>query len=67
MPDLKSDCWFVMGALGENEEVELPPSAVERLTRMGLVETVDGAPRLTAEGERAYIALESGDDFPGLK
>jgi hypothetical protein len=67
MPDLNEQCWGVIGALGGDKDGELLPAAVARLVAMGFVETVDGAPRLTADGERAFVALESGDDFPGVE
>jgi hypothetical protein len=65
---LNEQCWGVIGALGADDGSALPPAAIERLTRMGIVATGDdGKPRLTTYGERAYVALESGDDFPGLE
>jgi hypothetical protein len=67
MPDLNEQLWNVIGSLGFDDGSPLHAGAVARLERMGLVGTVDGAPRLTARGEEAYVALESGDDFPGLE
>jgi hypothetical protein len=67
MNDLNGECWFVIGALGSEDVSELPPAAVVRLVALGIIEWRDGAPRLTNYGERAYFALEAGDDFPGLE
>jgi hypothetical protein len=63
MPDLNEQCWNVIGTLGANGGDELPPAAVVRLAELGWR---DGRPQLTPYGERAYVVLESGDDFPGL-
>jgi hypothetical protein len=67
MTELNGECWHVIGSLGSGEDDELPPAALARLQLMGLVVLDDGKPRLTERGEAAYVALESGDDFPGLE
>lgn len=53
MPDVNEVCWAAIGALGAKSGEPLHAGAVERFTRMGLVEVVDGSPRLTAYGECA--------------
>jgi hypothetical protein len=67
MTELNVECWFVIGALGSDDDSELPPAAVVRLVAMGIIEWREGEPRLTTYGERAYFALEAGDDFPGAR
>jgi hypothetical protein len=68
MTDLNSDCWNAIAIIGGNEGGEIVPAVLGRLELMGLVTLdEDGTPRLTARGEEAYVALESGEDFPGLE
>jgi hypothetical protein len=57
----------MIGALGSDDDSELPAAAIERLMMMGLARDADIKLCLTVEGERAYLALESGENFPGLK
>jgi hypothetical protein len=68
MPDINEQLWHVIGSLGSGEDVELPPAAVVRLAELGIIEWCDAKPCLTPYGERAYVALESGDgEVPGLE
>jgi hypothetical protein len=65
MPELNEQLWHVIGALGSEDGSQLPPAAIMRLAELGIVEWRDPRPCLTTEGERAYVALESGDHFRG--
>jgi hypothetical protein len=68
MTDLNGECWHVIGVLGAGGDGSpLPPAAITRLAEMAIIEWRDAKPCLTTYGERAYVALESGDEFPGLE
>jgi hypothetical protein len=65
--------WDAISRIGSEDATAamIAPAVVAKLIQFKLVELkATGLPQLTARGERAYVALESGDgagDFPELE
>jgi hypothetical protein len=73
VPDNVEQLWDAIGVLGEDDGTadKIAREVIAKLNQFKLVElAANGPPQLTARGEAAYAAMESGDgagDFPKLE
>ena len=64
------DCWGALRSIGSEDGTadKIAPAVVAKLIELKFVTVAtNGLPELTANGQRAYMVMESGDgDIPEL-
>jgi hypothetical protein len=58
---LADECWTALYAIGSDDGEPITSAALEKLVELGIIQSDDDGPRLTAYGEKCFVVMESGD------